>query len=121
MPLEKSNHEKSLSLALDIALLTYINSICCGQLCDFHSPSTGFPDGQARHGTTESVVGNRVPRSTKVRYLTLKQLQEKLGGRGRTTIYRDVEYGRLPRPKKIGSRLYWAEAEIDDTISRLTS
>ena len=53
-------------------------------------------------------------RTTK--YLSFSQLQSKLGGRGRTTIYRDVEIGRLPRPTKIGSRLYWNEADIDATI-----
>lgn len=48
-----------------------------------------------------------------MRYLTFRDLQEKLGGRGRTTIYRDLELGRLPKPVKIGSRLYWNETEID--------
>ena len=51
-----------------------------------------------------------------MRYLTFRDLQEKLGGRGRTTIYRDVEMGRLPKPVKIGSRLYWNEVEIDAAI-----
>lgn len=37
----------------------------------------------------------------------------KLGGRGRTTIYRDVDLKRLPKPVKVGGRLYWAEADID--------
>ena len=54
-----------------------------------------------------------------MRYLTLHDLQIKLGGRGRTTIYRDVECGRLPRPVKLGSRLYWAEADIDAAIAEL--
>lgn len=48
-----------------------------------------------------------------MRYITFRELQEKLGGRGRTTIYRDVELGRLPQPVKLGSRLYWNEADID--------
>ncbi len=55
-----------------------------------------------------------------MKYLTFRDLQEKLGGRGRTTIYRDVELGRLPKPVKIGSRLYWAEADIDATIKAYT-
>ncbi len=54
-----------------------------------------------------------------MRYLTLCDLQAKLGGRGRTTIYRDVEFGRLPKPVKIGSRLNWAESDIDDAIAKL--
>jgi prophage regulatory protein len=49
-------------------------------------------------------------------YLSFKGLQVKLGGRGRTTIYKDVELGRLPKPIKIGSRLYWNEADIDATL-----
>jgi len=48
-----------------------------------------------------------------MRYINFRDLQEKLGGRGRTTIYRDVEFRRLPKPMKIGGRLYWSEAEID--------
>ena len=52
-------------------------------------------------------------------YLTFRDLQTKLGGRGRTTIYRDVELGRLPKPVKIGSRLYWNEAEIDAKLAEL--
>jgi len=47
------------------------------------------------------------------KYLSFVELQCKLGGRGRTTIYRDVDLGRLPKPFKIGSRLYWSEADID--------
>lgn len=54
-----------------------------------------------------------------MRYLTFRELQAKLGGRGRTTIYRDVESGRLPKPVKIGSRLYWPESDIDTAISML--
>lgn len=52
------------------------------------------------------------------RYITFPELQAKLGGRGRTTIYRDVESGRLPKPLKFGARLYWVEAEIDAAIER---
>ena len=52
-----------------------------------------------------------------MQYLSFRDLQAKLGGRGRTTIYRDVSLGRLPKPVKLGSRLYWNEAEIDAAIS----
>jgi prophage regulatory protein len=51
-----------------------------------------------------------------MQYLSFKDLQAKLGGRGRTTIYKDCELGRLPKPIKIGSRLYWNEADIDATL-----
>ncbi|MFT5651725.1 MAG: prophage regulatory protein [Yoonia sp.] len=51
-------------------------------------------------------------------YLSFKDLQAKLGGRGRTTIYKDCELGRLPKPIKIGSRLYSNEADIDATLQQ---
>jgi predicted DNA-binding transcriptional regulator AlpA len=52
-----------------------------------------------------------------MQYLTLRDLQNKLGGRGRSTIYRDVALGRIPKPIKLGSRLYWIEAEVDAAIA----
>lgn len=55
-----------------------------------------------------------------MRYLSFKELQEKLGGRGRSTIYRDVDLGRLPQPLKIGGRLYWVEKTVDDTLASYT-
>jgi len=51
-----------------------------------------------------------------MRYLSFRDLQEKLGGRGRTTIYRDVAAGRLPKPVKIGARLYWNEDAIERAV-----
>lgn len=52
-------------------------------------------------------------------YISFTELQNKLGGRGRTTIYRDVALGRLPKPMKIGARLYWDEAEVETAIQNL--
>ena len=54
-------------------------------------------------------------------YLSFRDLQQKLGGRGRTTIYRDVALGRLPKPLKIGSRLYWVESAVDDALANAQS
>ena len=54
-----------------------------------------------------------------MRYLNFNELQSKLGNRSRSSIYRDIESGRLPRPIKIGSRLYWPEADIDAAIAAL--
>ena len=42
-----------------------------------------------------------------------------LGGRDRTTIYRDVDAGRLPSPIKLGSRVYWREEEIEAVLLAL--
>lgn len=54
-----------------------------------------------------------------MKYLSFRDLQAKLGGRGRTTIYRDVEAGRLPKPVKIGGRLYWDDDGVDQRIAEL--
>jgi predicted DNA-binding transcriptional regulator AlpA len=51
-----------------------------------------------------------------MKYLTFNDLRAKLGNRGRTTIYRDVEAGRLPKPIKLGVRLYWVEDQVDQHI-----
>ena len=48
-----------------------------------------------------------------MKFMTFRQLQEKLGNRSRSTIYRDLEEGRLPKPRKLGGRLYWVEDQID--------
>ncbi|HSF91894.1 MAG TPA: AlpA family phage regulatory protein [Paracoccaceae bacterium] len=46
------------------------------------------------------------------RYLNLHELSEMLGHRSRSSIYRDIDAGRLPKPIKLGSRLYWRETDI---------
>lgn len=53
-----------------------------------------------------------------MRYLNFSDLRAKLGGRGRTTIYRDVDHGRLPKPVKLGGRLYWIESQVDAAIEQ---
>ena len=50
------------------------------------------------------------------RYITLDQLSEKLGGRSRSSIYRDLENGSIPNPVRIGARLYWCEEEVEDFL-----
>lgn len=52
-----------------------------------------------------------------MKYITLKELQAKLGNRSRTGIYGDIENERLPKPKKLGNRLYWSEDEIDAAMA----
>lgn len=51
-----------------------------------------------------------------MKYLSFAELRERLGGRSRTTIYRDLDLGRLPQPIKIGSRLYWSESEVEVAV-----
>ncbi len=52
--------------------------------------------------------------------LSFSQLQAKLGNRSRSSIYRDLEEGRLPKPVKLGARLYWPENAIDAAIAELS-
>lgn len=54
-----------------------------------------------------------------MQYLTMRQLRAKLGNRGRTTIYVDIEKGRLPQPLKIGNKLFWVESQVDAAIAQL--
>lgn len=54
-----------------------------------------------------------------MKYLTLSDLRQKLGNRSRSAIYLDMEAGRLPRPVKLGGRLYWPEQEIDTHLEGL--
>lgn len=51
-----------------------------------------------------------------MRYLTFTQLRTKLGGRARSSIYLDVDAGRLPSPFKLGGRLYWCEGDVDERL-----
>lgn len=46
-------------------------------------------------------------------YLTLTELRTKLGNRSRSSIYLDIKAGRLPRPLKLGGRVYWPDNTID--------
>ena len=48
-----------------------------------------------------------------MKYLTLKELSLKLGSRSRSSIYLDVKAGRLPKPMKLGGRIYWPEGDVD--------
>jgi len=53
------------------------------------------------------------------KYLTLKEVSVKLGGRARSSIYADLEAGRLPKPLKLGGRVYWPEDELDGHLRAL--
>lgn len=52
-------------------------------------------------------------------YLTLRELSAKVGGRSRSAIYLDLAAGRLPKPIKIGGKLYWPEADVDACLRSL--
>ena len=55
-----------------------------------------------------------------MKYLSFNELSLKLGGRSRSTIYRDVELGRLPKPIKIGGRIYWLEHKVDEVLGHFS-
>ena len=44
--------------------------------------------------------------------ISFPQLQDLLAGRSRSSIYRDLDAGRLPRPMRFGSRLYWDKTQV---------
>lgn len=52
-------------------------------------------------------------------YLTLVELRSKLGGRSRSAIYLDLAHGRLPKPIKLGGRLYWPEGDVETHLQAL--
>ena len=51
--------------------------------------------------------------------LSFEAVREKLGDRSRSACYEDMACGRLPKPIKIGRRLYWQEEVIDQLIETL--
>ena len=51
--------------------------------------------------------------------LTLRETSERLGGRSRSALYEDMKKGRLPRPVRIGGRVYFGEADPEAHICRL--
>ena len=53
-----------------------------------------------------------------MRYISFSDLRAKLGGRSRSAVYNDLEAGRLPKPIKLGGKLYWNEADIDAAMER---
>lgn len=51
-----------------------------------------------------------------MKLLTFKEVQFLLGGRSRSTIYRDIESKRIPQPFKLSGRQYWRDDEIYNFI-----
>ena len=52
-------------------------------------------------------------------YITLNQLRDKLAGRARSSIYLDIENGRLPKPMKLGGRLFWSDSAVEAAMAEL--
>ena len=56
-----------------------------------------------------------------MRLITFPELRAKLGGRSRSACYNDLAEGRLPKPVKLGQRLYWHESEVDAHLRALVA
>ena len=55
-----------------------------------------------------------------MKLLTIKEVQEILGGRSRSSIYRDIELNRIPLPYKYGSRTLRRDDDIDQMLNSLS-
>lgn len=53
-----------------------------------------------------------------MKYLNFAELQQKLGNRSRSSLYRDIDANRIPQPIRLGGRLYWKEEDIDAAMKR---
>lgn len=52
-------------------------------------------------------------------YLTLNDLQKRLGGRSRSAIYEDLKAGRLPEPLRLGSTVLWGEKDLTEFLDEM--
>jgi prophage regulatory protein len=51
-----------------------------------------------------------------MRYITFPEMRAKLGNRSRSACYTDIAEGRLPKPVKLGQRLYWDEGALEQHL-----
>jgi prophage regulatory protein len=54
-----------------------------------------------------------------MRLINFPELRAKLGNRSRSACYNDLAEGRLPKPVKLGQRLYWHESDVDAHLRAL--
>jgi len=54
-----------------------------------------------------------------MKLLSFKEVQVILGGRSRSSIYRDVASQTIPQPYKLTGRVFWRDDEIFDFIKSL--
>jgi prophage regulatory protein len=53
-----------------------------------------------------------------LKFLNLEQVQEKIGVK-RTMVYKLINQGFIPKPKKIGTRNIWLESEIESAMKKI--
>ncbi|WP_224815169.1 AlpA family transcriptional regulator [Hasllibacter sp. MH4015] len=54
-----------------------------------------------------------------IQLITISELSQKLGGRSKASIYRDVNTGNLPRPVKLSGSVYWDQSQVDAHLKSL--
>jgi predicted DNA-binding transcriptional regulator AlpA len=68
-------------------------------------------------------MSNHQDRPHRVNYLDIDGVCRRIGGNrpiDRSTVYRKVQTGELPKPLKFGRVARWREDEIDAVLQRLT-
>ena len=76
----------------------------------------GGPSPDATECSSKRVIQplDSVAMNTEQKYLSTDQVRLRYGGIGRTTLWRWVRDGRLPKPYKIGPQyVAWLAAELD--------
>ena len=56
-----------------------------------------------------------------MKLLSFKEVQVILGGRSRSSIYRDIASNTIPQPYKLAGRVLWRDDEIFDFIKSLNN
>ena len=54
-----------------------------------------------------------------MKLLSFKEVQVILGGRSRSSIYRDIASNTIPQPYKLSGRVFWRDDEVFDFIKSL--
>jgi len=60
-----------------------------------------------------------LPMANQDKLIDFEDVRRKMGNRSRSACYEDIKHGRLPKPIKIGRKLYWSETIIDVLIAKL--
>jgi len=56
-----------------------------------------------------------------MKLLSFKEVQVILGGRSRSSIYRDIASNTIPQPYKLSGRVFWRDDEVFDFIKSLNN
>ena len=55
-----------------------------------------------------------------MKLLSFKEVQVILGGRSRSSIYRDIASNTIPHPYKLAGRVLWRDDEVTDFIKSMS-